>query len=236
MKTELIVALDLSGLSHVAPILKRLSPEVDFFKVGLELFTAEGPRVLESLPNCRIFLDLKLHDIPRTVERTVASAARLGVQLLTVHAGGGREMLMAAAAGTAGSALKLVAVTTLTSLGEADLRELGVVRPIMDHTLALGELAFAAGIHGLVCSPLEAAEFRRRLGPELILVTPGIRPVGTAAGDQKRIATPAAAVKAGASHIVVGRPILDAPDPRAAALEILCQMKESTHKERSVQS
>ena len=224
MKTELIVALDIPGLTHVAPVLQRLSPEVDFFKIGLELFIAEGPRVLEALPGRRIFLDLKLHDIPRTVERAVASAARLGVQLLTVHAGGGREMLKAAAAGAGDSALKLVAVTTLTSLGEADLRELGMARPLKEHTLALGEMAIAAGIHGLVCSPLEAAEFRRRLGDGPILVTPGIRPAGAAAGDQKRFATPAAAVQAGASHIVVGRPILDAADPRAAALAILGEM------------
>lgn len=224
MKTELIVALDVPGVTHVAPVLQRLSPEVDFFKVGLELFTAEGPRVLDALPGCRIFLDLKLHDIPRTVERAVASAAHLGVQLLTVHAGGGREMLKAAVAGAGGGTMKLVAVTTLTSLGESDLRELGVTRPLKEHTLALGELAVASGIHGLVCSPLEAAEFRRRLGPGPVLVTPGIRPAGTDAGDQKRIATPAAAVQAGASHIVVGRPILEAADPRAAALDIIRQM------------
>jgi orotidine-5'-phosphate decarboxylase len=228
MKTELIVALDIPGMAELGPIVHKLSPEVDFFKVGLELFTAEGPRVLEALRGQRIFLDLKMHDIPRTVERSVASAARLGVQLLTVHAGGGSEMLRAAAAGAAGSALKLVAVTTLTSLGEADLRELGIVRPLREHTLALGEMAVAAGIHGLVCSPLEAAEFRLRLGPGALLVTPGIRPAGADAGDQKRIATPAAAVQAGASHIVVGRPILEAPDPRAAALAILSQMKAAT--------
>jgi orotidine-5'-phosphate decarboxylase len=171
---------------------------------------------------------LNLHDSPRTVARAVTAAAQLGVSILTVHAGGGREMLKAAAqaARDAGPrAPRLVAVTTLTSLAENDLRELGVTRPLQEHTLALGELAISSGIDGLVCSPLEARAFRDRLGPAPILITPGIRPSGADVGDQKRIATPAMAVAAGATFLVVGRPILDAPDPAAAARAVLKEMR-----------
>jgi orotidine-5'-phosphate decarboxylase len=226
MKSELIVALDVPSASAVPGVLSALSGNVDFFKVGLELFTAEGPSVLRTLEGRRVFLDLKLHDIPRTVERAVSAAGRHGVDMLTVHSSGGREMLKAAvaAAGSCDAPPKIVAVTALTSLNQSDLHDIGVVRSIADQVLALGEMAIEAGVHGLVCSPLEAERFRTRLGPAPILVTPGIRPAGADAGDQKRIATPELAVRAGASYLVVGRPILEAPDPQAAALEILRQM------------
>jgi orotidine-5'-phosphate decarboxylase len=209
----------------------------------------------------KIFLDLKLHDIPNTVAGAVASAARLGVALLTVHAGGGRKMLQAAADakkefGT--NAPRLVAVTALTSLGQADLAELGIQRALPEQVLALGELALGSGLDGLVCSVHEAAALRQRFGPAPLLVTPGIRPSyaqgategrpspaqgategrpagpqGTKEGkpsrnptdDQKRVATPAMAVWAGASFLVVGRPILDAADPAAAAAAILLEME-----------
>lgn len=229
MKPELIIALDVPSSDKIPAIIDALPPAVQFYKVGLELFVAEGPLTFNYLlkSNKKIFLDLKLHDIPRTVARAVASAAKHGVNLLTVHAGGGREMLRAAAE-SAGehhkSNLKIVAVTTLTSLNDADLTEIGVSRPLIDHTLALGELAVSAGIDGLVCSPNEASVFRKRLGNKPILITPGIRPAGANAGDQKRIATPEFAVNAGANFLVVGRPILEAPDPRFAAEEILRQM------------
>ncbi|MDD4872480.1 MAG: orotidine-5'-phosphate decarboxylase [Kiritimatiellae bacterium] len=229
MKPELIIALDVPSSDKIPAIIDALPPAVQFYKVGLELFVAEGPLTFNYLlkSNKKIFLDLKLHDIPRTVARAVDSAAKHGVNLLTVHAGGGREMLRAAAE-SAGehhkSNLKIVAVTTLTSLNDADLTEIGVSRPLIDHTLALGELAVSAGIDGLVCSPNEASVFRKRLGNKPILITPGIRPAGANAGDQKRIATPEFAVNAGANFLVVGRPILEAPDPRFAAEEILRQM------------
>jgi orotidine-5'-phosphate decarboxylase len=228
---QLIVALDLPSSADIPAILDPLATHVDYFKVGLELFTADGPRALAALKDAgkNIFLDLKLHDIPNTVARTVTAAARHHVQMLTVHAHGGRDMLEAAARAAAElgpEAPRLLAVTTLTSLGPEDLRQMGIARPLAEHTLAMGGLAVAAGIDGVVCSVHEAAAFRSRLGPAPLLVTPGIRP-RRAAGtdDQKRPATPAAAVQAGADFLVVGRPIVQAEDPRAAALEILDEMQ-----------
>lgn len=227
MKPEIIIALDVPSSDKIKNIVNTLPETITFYKVGLELFAADGPAALDYLKqtNRKIFLDLKLHDIPRTVERAVASAAKHGVNLLTVHAGGGREMLKAAAkAAKENGNLKIIAVTTLTSLNSEDLREMGVTRPLLDHTLALGELAISAGIDGLVCSPNEASSFRQKLGSKPILITPGIRPAGADVGDQKRVATPEMAVRAGANYLVVGRPILEAKDPRAAAEEILKQM------------
>ncbi len=230
MKPELIVALDVPSPDDVRPIVEHMPAEITFYKVGLELFTAGGPPVFRPLlaAGKRVFLDLKLHDIPRTVARAVGAAARHGVSMLTVHAGGGRAMLVAAAAAAADAgpgAPKLVAVTTLTSLDQNDLTELGIARGLVEHTHALGALAIDCGIDGLVCSPLEVGAFRQRLGPGPLLVTPGVRPAGSNVGDQKRIATPRMAVAAGASHLVIGRPILDAEDPGAAALAILQEIE-----------
>jgi orotidine-5'-phosphate decarboxylase len=230
MKPELIVALDVPSSESLQRILDPLPKEVTWCKVGLELFTSEGPGVLRYLKKQgkKIFLDLKFHDIPNTVAGAVASAARHEVDMLTLHAGGGREMLKRAvdAAGEfGGSAPKLIAVTTLTSLGQSDLHELGVARSLADHTLALGEMAISAGVDGIVCSPHEAAAFRCSLGAKPILITPGIRPAGSDVNDQKRVATPEAAIKAGANFIVVGRPITQAPDIREAALQILKEIE-----------
>lgn len=247
MKPELIVALDVPSSAEIPQIVDTLPAEINYYKIGLELFTSQGPAALDYLKqkNKKIFLDLKLHDIPRTVARAVAAAARLGVDMLTIHAGGGRHMLKSAvdsARKQGDSAPKLVAVTTLTSLDQDDLSELGVSRPLKEHTLALGELAVSSGFDGIVCSVLEAGAFREKLGNSPILVTPGIRlrpdlpkGVGTTPGqvrsesksvdDQKRMATPEMAVKAGSNFLVVGRPILEAPDPAAAAREILRQMR-----------
>lgn len=226
MKAEIIVPLDMPNAQGIERIVDSLAEDISFYKVGFELFTSEGPRAFQYLKarSKRIFLDLKLHDIPNTVARAVESASRHKVNLLTLHASGGRAMMKAAAqaARDAGpDAPRLLAVTTLTSLSAEDLADIGVSRPLAEHTLALGRMAIEEGIDGLVCSPWEAADFRKLLGDTPIIVTPGIRPSGTKAGDQKRIATPEAAVKAGANYLVVGRPILDAPDPRKAALDIL---------------
>jgi orotidine-5'-phosphate decarboxylase len=229
MPSELIVALDVPNIARIAPLVEQMPPEVTYFKVGLELFVAGGPDGLRPLRDrgMRIFLDLKLHDIPRTVARAVRAAARHGVTMLTVHAGGGRAMLAAAAQAAAElgpDAPALVAVTTLTSLDQNDLNDLGIARALAEHTHALGQMAIDSGIDGLVCSPLEVGEFRRRLGPAPLLVTPGIRSSGDAVGDQKRIATPRMAVDAGASCLVVGRPIVEAADPGRAARQILNEM------------
>lgn len=232
MKTDLIVALDLPNPREIAPALARLPHTIDWFKIGLELFCAGGPDTLAPLREAgrSIFLDLKLHDIPRTVERAVKSAARHGARLLTVHAGGGRAMLRAAAdaAAACGSERpRLLAVTLLTSLDEGDLRELGIGGGLSDQVLRLADLAMACGIDGLVCSPLEAARLRQRLGPAPLLVTPGIRMAEDESGDQKRVGTPSQAARDGATHIVVGRPILEASDPAAATARILADLRRA---------
>jgi len=231
MKPELIVALDVPTAADIPGIVNRLPDAVGFYKVGLELFIAAGPEALTFLRQRgkRIFLDLKLHDIPRTVARAVASASGYGVSLLTVHAGGGRAMLTAAA-GACPEGVDIVAVTTLTSLDQDDLTELGVARELRTHTTELGALAIDCGISGLVCSPLEISAFRARIGSEPFIVTPGIRPANGDLGDQKRVATPAMAVTDGASHLVVGRPILEAADPGLAAERILQEMAAACGK------
>lgn len=228
MKAELIVALDVPRLSDAVAVIDRLPPEISFYKVGLELFCADGPPVLQAITSRRkrVFLDLKLHDIPRTVERAVRAAAQHGAELLTIHASGGRAMLKAAAdaARSCPRPPKLIAVTALTSLDQQDLVDLGISRPPAVHVIALGDMAFKAGINGLVCSPEEVQALRARFGATPLLVTPGIRMPGGDAGDQKRISTPAAAVRAGSNYLVVGRPILQATDPVAAARQILKDM------------
>ena len=219
---ELIVALDVSSAAEAEAVVTRLGPAVDFYKIGLELFSATGPDVVARVKGQgkRVFLDLKLHDIPRTVERAVKSCAELGVDLLTIHSSGGRAMIHAAAEAAAAfgaTAPRVVAVTCLTSLDQKDLTDLGIGRRMADQVAALGLLAVGAGANGIVCSPQEVAAMRKLLGPAALLVTPGVRPAGAAVGDQKRVATPAQAVRDGSTHLVVGRPILEAPDPRAAA-------------------
>ena len=247
MKPKLIVALDVPTADDIPTVVRSLPPEITHYKVGLELFTSEGPAVLEFLNSekKRIFLDLKLHDIPRTVARAVTAAARHNVALLSIHAGGGSDMLRAAseAAKQLGEhAPQLLAITTLTSLNQADLDELGVSRPLPAHTLALAKMAVSCGIDGLVCSVHEVSQLREALrdrpaynagtdpdiGDRPLLVTPGIRLAGTDLCDQKRVATPEMAVKGGASFLVVGRPILKAPDPASAAREILRQIDAAT--------
>jgi orotidine-5'-phosphate decarboxylase len=203
----------------------RVAPAVGVLKVGLELFVAEGPAAvaLGRELGLEVFLDLKLHDIPETVDRAVATASALGVRYLTVHAGGGRAMLERAAnrAAQAREPLTILAVTVLTSLDAADLAALGVPEAPREHATRLAQLAWDAGVRGFVTSPAEASALRAALGPGALLVTPGIRPAGAAAFDQKRIATPAAAIADGADLLVVGRPIRDAADPLAAAQAVV---------------
>jgi len=227
---ELIVALDVSSTADVKQVVEMLGDSVSFYKIGLELFSAEGPDVVRAVTarNKRVFLDLKLHDIPRTVERAVRSGALLGVDLMTIHSVGGRAMIRAAkeAALSAGSKIpRILAVTVLTSLDQSDLMDLGVTREMKAQVEAMGKLACDHGADGIVCSPKEVANMRAVLGPQALLVTPGVRPAGADVGDQKRVATPAQAVKDGSTHLVVGRPILEAADPRAAALAIALEMK-----------
>lgn len=220
--------LDYPDVAAATAAAKRVGPSVDVLKVGLELFVEGGPQVVRAVTDLGkpLFLDLKLHDIPETVHRAVRRACDLGVSYLTVHAGGGPRMLTAAqeAVVASGSALTLLGVTVLTSIDAAELAQLGVVRPPAQHALHLAELGRAAGLRGFVCSPEEVAQLRQALGPDAVLVTPGVRPAGADVGDQRRVATPAAAVRAGSSMLVVGRPIRDAKEPSLAAQAIRAEM------------
>ncbi len=232
MSAEIIVALDIPSSDLIKPTVQQLPPDISFFKVGLELFIAEGADSLSWLQKNQknIFLDLKLHDIPKTVSNAVKSAGKYSVKLLTVHACGGSAMLRAAADAAAEfgeNRPQVVAVTTLTSLSQDDLSDIGVSRQLKDNTLRLAELALKSGVDGLVCSPLETAAFRKEFGPEPIIITPGVRPAGSDVGDQKRVMTPGEASKAGANYLVIGRPILKADDPSAAAQGILKEIAEA---------
>jgi orotidine-5'-phosphate decarboxylase len=230
-RKRLIVALDVPNAAVSSDLVNRLEGTCQWFKVGLELFTAAGPPVVERLVarGCSVFLDLKLHDIPNTVAGAVRSAAALGARMLTVHAAGGPAMLQAAQSALDGVANppQLLAVTVLTSMDEAQLRAAGVERAPAEQVKLLAKMGLEAGFRGFVCSPQEVAALRALTGPEGVLVVPGIRPAGTASGDQRRIATPAEALRAGASYVVVGRPITQAPDPAEAAEAILKEIAEA---------
>jgi orotidine-5'-phosphate decarboxylase len=224
-RDRVIVALDVPDLAGLSALLDRLDGRPSFYKVGLELFVGEGERAIELVRKRggRVFLDLKLHDIPETVARAVAAAARNEAELLTVHTSGGYEMLSRAAEAAAGK-IKILGVTVLTSLGEEDLRAEGVEQTIPEMVRARARIAARAGIAGLVCSSHEI-EAARGAAPGLFLVVPGIRPAagaGAARGDQKRVATAAQAIASGADYLVIGRPVRDAADP-AAAFEALVQ-------------
>ena len=225
---HLIVALDFPERKSALDLVDRLDGAVSWLKVGLELYVAEGKPLVAELQRrgYSIFLDLKFHDIPNTVASAVRSAASLGVQLLTVHAAGGPAMLSAAAEAAAGGP-KVLAVTVLTSMDETQLLATGIERSPAAQVEDLAKMAWNCGVQGFVCSPLEVERLRGRLGAQPLLVIPGIRPEGSDAGDQRRLATPAAAIASGASYLVVGRPITRAADPAAAARAILGEMQSS---------
>ncbi len=234
-KDKLIVALDVDTLARAESLVDRLAGLVGLFKIGSQLFTACGPAAVEAVQKRggRVFLDLKYHDIPNTVAGAAREATRIGVFMFNVHASGGRAMMSAAAEAAAATAKELgggrplvLAVTVLTSLDRAALsRELAVSSSVEGHVLHLCGLAREAGLDGCVASPNEIAAIRRQFGPAWLIVTPGVRPAGAEAGDQSRIATPAAAARAGAQYLVIGRPITGAPDPAEAARTILEEMK-----------
>jgi orotidine-5'-phosphate decarboxylase len=224
-----IIPLDVQSKEDGITLVSKLK-DARTFKVGLELFTAEGPALFKKLKALRkdVFLDLKLHDIPNTVGGAVRSAFRHGVQMMTIHASGGREM-MAKASETARRASEelgrskplLLGVTVLTSLKGVDLAEIGMNANVTDQVLRLAGLAKGAGMDGVVCSPHEIEILRREFGRELVIVTPGIRPLWAAAQDQKRIMTPAEAVAKGADYLVIGRPITGAPSPAEAFIRVV---------------
>ena len=230
-RKRLIVALDVPDAASAIQLAARLEDTCQWFKVGMELFTSVGPAVIEHLlkRGHLVFLDLKFHDIPNTVGGAVRSAAALGVHKLTIHAAGGPAMLAAARDALEGmlNPPQLLAVTVLTSMDSAQLAATGINRPASEQVELLASMALAENIRGFVCSPQEVATLRSLTGPEGVLVIPGIRPAGAGVGDQKRIATPAEALCQGASYLVVGRPITQAPDPAKAAEAILKEMAEA---------
>lgn len=227
-RERLIVALDVSSAAAAQKIVAAVGDSAFLYKVGKQLFTAEGPAIVRDLvaSGRSVFLDLKFHDIPNTVAAAVAEAAKLKVSMLTVHASGGSRMLKAAAEAAASSSSKpvVLGVTVLTSFRDADVQEVGFSGRVVDNVLRLAQLARANACGGIVTSAKEAAEVRRELGSGFAIVTPGVRPAGSDAGDQARVVTPAEAIAAGASHIVVGRPITAAADPAAAARAIVEEM------------
>ncbi|PYX68042.1 MAG: orotidine-5'-phosphate decarboxylase [Acidobacteria bacterium] len=227
-RERLIVALDVSSAAAAQKIVAAVGDSAFTYKVGKQLFTAEGPQIVRDLvaSGRQVFLDLKYHDIPSTVASAVREAAKLHVSMLTVHASGGGRMLRAAvdAARNMNPTLMVLAVTVLTSLDDSDLEKMGVRGKVVDQVLRLSALAIADGCDGVVASAQEATELRNELDGEFLIVTPGVRPAGMGRGDQVRVVTPAEAIAAGATHIVVGRPITQAADPTAEARAILGQI------------
>ena len=220
-RDRLIVALDVPTAQAAGEIVRELGDSVSFYKVGLQLFSAEGPGIVRELTvsGRKVFLDLKLHDIPNTVASAVKSVSRLGIDLLTVHSTGGLQMMRAAveAAASAAKRPKILAVTVLTSFTEQELASTGITGGVAEQVSRMGSLAAEAGCDGVVSSALELPILRRQMGEEPIILIPGVRPKGSPAGDQARTAEPGEAIKAGASYLVVGRPITAAENRRAAA-------------------
>jgi orotidine-5'-phosphate decarboxylase len=225
------VALDVGTAAEAQSIVAALGNAASTYKVGKQLFTAEGPQIVRELAAAgkKVFLDLKFHDIPNTVAAAVSQAARLKVAMLTIHAAGGPKMLRAAvdAANCAERPPLVLAVTVLTSLTDADLHETGVSGRVLDQVLSLATLARNAGCGGVVASAQEAAKLRQALGAGFAIVTPGVRPAGEAAGDQARVVTPREAIAAGATYLVVGRPITAAKDPGEAARRIVAEIAQA---------
>lgn len=225
MNNPIIVALDVPGAAAAWRLVDQLGDAVCFYKVGMELYAAEGPALVRELlaRGAQVFLDLKFYDIPETVKRATAQVAKLGVSLLTVH--GSAAVMQAAVEGRGQSSLKLLGVTVLTSFDQSDLADLGYPCQVEDLVTLRVRKAVEAGVDGLVCSPLEVARVREIAGPAAVLVTPGVRSAGAATGDQKRVATPQEALRDGATYLVIGRQITRAADPRAEAFRILQEIQ-----------
>ena len=234
LDNRLIVALDVHTMDDVRSLVSTLGDTVTYYKVGMELFYSVGPDVVRLLKEQgkHVFLDLKLHDIPNTVAGGLASLMGLGADIVNVHASGGYTMMKTAATKLHAAAAeqgipcpKIIGVTVLTSMNEDDWKKLGETEAMADRVTRLAKLAKAAGLDGVVASPQEAAGIREACGDDFLIVTPGVRPSGASVDDQSRIATPAQALQNGATHLVIGRPIRAAKDPKTAALAILKEME-----------
>ncbi|MDH5547734.1 MAG: orotidine-5'-phosphate decarboxylase [Gammaproteobacteria bacterium] len=226
--SKIIVALDFASSGEALSFARRMNPQQCRLKVGKELFTLAGPDVVRQLQSLGfdIFLDLKFHDIPATVARACAVAADIGVWMLNVHALGGEKMMREAANAVAGSKTQLIAVTVLTSMDAQDLAQVGIAQSVDEQVSRLATLAKQSGMHGVVCSAREASLLRETCGDDFLKVTPGIRPAWAGSDDQKRIVTPAQALKDGASHLVIGRPITRADNPQQALEKVLLEINE----------
>jgi orotidine-5'-phosphate decarboxylase len=223
---KIIVALDVATKKDALDLVEQLREETSYFKIGLQLYTAEGPDIVRAVLNTgsKVFLDLKLHDIPNTVARAVESASKLGIQMLTIHLSGGGEMIHAAVAARKNNML-ILGVTVLTNADESTLRQIGVPDKIDNQVLRLAKLGVENGIDGVVASAREIKTLRANFGDKLKIVVPGIRPVRSEPADQKRVMTPREAIDAGADYLVIGRPIVAHPRPREAVAEILNELK-----------
>ncbi len=223
---KIVVALDVATKSEAMRLVEQLREQISFFKIGLQLYTAEGPEIVQAVTvsGAKIFLDLKLHDIPNTVARAVESAGNLGVQMLTIHLSGGSEMVRAATAARTNK-MSILGVTVLTSSTQQTLDEIGIEEQLDRHVSRLGNLGVAAGIDGLVASPFEARFLRSEFGDKIKIVVPGVRPSWSEPGDQKRFMTPREAIAAGADHLVIGRPITAHKNPREAVAKILSELE-----------
>ena len=223
---KIIVALDVPTKKDALGLVEQLGGQISFFKIGLQLYTAEGPEIVRAVlaSGAKVFLDLKLHDIPNTVANAVESAGKVGAQMLTIHLSGGPEMIRAAVSAKKGK-MSILGVTVLTSATQQTLDEIGIGEQLDRHVLRLGNLGAAAGIDGLVASPFEVSFLREQLGDKIKLIVPGVRPSWSEPGDQKRFMTPRQALEAGADYLVIGRPITKDPNPRGAVEKILEELK-----------
>ncbi len=223
---KIIIALDVATKERALNLVEELHDQISFFKIGLQLYTAEGPEIVRAVlsTGAKVFLDLKLHDIPNTVARAVESASNLGVHMLTIHLNGGSEMIRAATAARANN-ISILGVTVLTSATEQTLREIGISGKVEDHVLQLAKLGAKEGIDGLIASPHEVKMLRAEFGDKIKIVVPGIRPSGSESGDQKRVMTPREAIDAGADYLVIGRPIIAHPHPKEAVAKILDELE-----------
>jgi orotidine-5'-phosphate decarboxylase len=226
-RDKIIVALDVATKEKALELVKKLRDQISFFKIGLQLYTAEGPEIVRAVlsTGAKVWLDLKLYDIPNTVARAVESASHLGVHMLTIHLSGGSEMVRAATAARSNNIL-LLGVTVLTSATEQTLREIGVASNVDDQVLRLARLGVEAGIDGVVASPHEIKKLRAEFGDKIKIAVQGIRPTWAEPGDQKRIMTPREALEAGADYIGIGRPITAHPDPRQVVEKILGEVRD----------